>query len=120
MSSQYFRFVARDIAHCRAPLLEQLLARADGWVPVADWRADAFRVIAPQAAGMPRVAAAALCADRGAVDRGRWVCVATPVHYEAEMSSVRLARDGMLSLTRRWPKHWLRISIGSGKARESA
>lgn len=108
MSSQYFRFVARDIAHRRVPLLEQLIARADGWVPVADWRADAFRVIAPQAACMPAIAAAALCADRGAVDTGAvhtgaasaaWVCVATPVHYEAEMSSVRLARDGILSLT---------------------
>ncbi len=57
MSSQYFRFVARDIAHVRAPLLEQLIARADAWAPVADWRADAFRAIAPQAGGMPAVAA---------------------------------------------------------------
>jgi hypothetical protein len=75
-----------------------LLARADGWVPVADWRADAFRVIAPQAACMPAVAAAALCADRGAVSAA-WVCVATPVHYVAEMTTVRLPGDGMLSLT---------------------
>ena len=118
MSSQYFRFVARDISHRRVPLLEQLIARADGWVPLADWRADAFRVIAPQAPCIPAIAAAALCADRAAVDTGAvhtaavhtaamhtaaasaaWVCVATPVHYEAEMSSVRLARDGILSLT---------------------
>lgn len=98
MSSQYFRFVARASSRRRVPLLEQLIARADDWVPVADWRADAFRVIAPQAACMPAIAAAALCADRGAVDAA-WVCVATPVHYEAEMSSVRLGRDGMLSLT---------------------
>jgi len=98
VSSQYFRFVARDSLRRRVPLLEQLIARADDWLPVADWRADAFRVIAPQAACMPAIAAAALCADRGAVDAA-WVCVATPVHYEAEMSSVRLGRDGMLSLT---------------------
>jgi hypothetical protein len=98
VSSQYFRFVARASSRRRVPLLEQLIARADDWVPVADWRADAFRVIAPQAACMPAIAAAALCADRGAVDAA-WVCVATPVHYEAEMSSVRLGRDGMLSLT---------------------
>jgi hypothetical protein len=69
---------------------------------VADWRADAFRVIAPQAA-MPAVAAAALCADRGAVGTGgvnaAWVCAASPVHYVAEMASVRLAEDGMLALT---------------------
>ncbi len=47
---------------------------------------------------MPAVAAAALCADGGAVS-GAWVCVATPVHYEAEISSVRLTADGVLSLT---------------------
>jgi hypothetical protein len=113
VSSQYFRFVVGDSARLRVPLLEQLIARADDWVPVADWRADAFRVIAPQAACMPAIAAAALCADRAAVDTGAadtgavdkgtvsaaWVCVATPVHYEAEMSSVRLAGDGMLTLS---------------------
>jgi hypothetical protein len=113
VSSQYFRFAARGSSRRRVPLLEQLLARADDWVPVADWRADAFRVMAPQAASMPAVAAAALCADRGAVDAGAvvtdavdtdalsaaWVCVATPVHYEAEMTSVRMPADGMLSLT---------------------
>ena len=98
MSSQYFRFVARDIAHLRVPFLEQLIARADAWAPVADWRADAFRVIAPRAACMPAAAAAALCADRGAVSAA-WVCAATPVHYEAQMSSVRLPADGVLSMT---------------------
>lgn len=109
MSSQYCRFVARGNAQSRsrAPLLEQLLARADDWVPVADWRADAFRVIAPQAAGMPAIAPAALCAARAAGDpdagdpgpSAAWVCVATPVHYVAEMTSVRLPADGVLSLT---------------------
>jgi hypothetical protein len=90
-----------------------LLARADDWTPVSDWRAEAFRVIAPQAACMPAVAAAALCADRATVDTATvdtaavgtgavdaaWVCVASPVHYVAEMTSVRLGKDGMLSLT---------------------
>ena len=102
MSSQYFRFVARGIPHGRVPLLEQLIARADDWEPVTDWRADAFRVIAPQAASMPAVAAAALCADRAAetaAASAAWVCVATPVHYETEMSNVRLPADGILSLT---------------------
>jgi hypothetical protein len=98
VSGQYFRFVARDSSRRRVPLLEQLIARADDCVPVADWRADAFRVIAPQAACMPAAAAAALCADRGAVD-APWVCVASPVHYAAEMTNVRLGGDGMLSLT---------------------
>ncbi len=97
MSSQYFRFIARAAARNRCVLLEQLLARADGWAPVSDWRADAYRVIAPQA-DRPAVAAAALCSDRGAVDAA-WVCAATPVHYVAEMASVRLPLDGMLSLS---------------------
>jgi hypothetical protein len=98
VSSQYFRFIARGGSRRRVPLLEQLIARADDWVPVADWRAEAFRVIAPQAASMPAVAAVALCAERGAV-RAAWVCAATPVRYEAEMSSVRMPADGILSLT---------------------
>jgi hypothetical protein len=98
VSSLYFRFVARDSARRRVSLLEQLIARADDCAPVTDWRADAFGVIAPQGARMPAVAAAALCADRGALDAA-WVCAATPVHYEAEMSSVRMPVDGMLSLT---------------------
>jgi hypothetical protein len=100
VSSQYCRFVARGTTHRRAPLLEKLLARADGWAPVADWRAHAFRVIAPHAVGMPAIAAAVLCAARLPVGTaGAWVCVATPVHYVAEMTSVRLPADGMLSLT---------------------
>jgi hypothetical protein len=113
VSSQYFRFVARGTSRLRVPLLEHLIARADGWVPAADWRSEAFRIIAPDAAGMPAVAAAALYAERGAVRTGAvrsgavqtgavdaaWVCVATPVHYLAEMSSVRMAPDGMLALT---------------------
>jgi hypothetical protein len=113
VSSQYFRFVAHDSSRRRVPLLEQLLARADDYAPVADWRADAFRVLAPQAASMPAVAAAALCADRATVDTdtvytdsvatgavsAAWVCVATPVHYEALMSSVRMPTDGILTLT---------------------
>ena len=98
MSDHYFRFLTRDTSRHRCALLEQLLARAEDWVSVADWRADAFRVIAPQAASMPAVAAAALCADHGAVDAA-WVCAATPVHYVAEMTSVRLPVDGMLSLS---------------------
>jgi hypothetical protein len=114
VSSQYFRILARspvELAHAplepadapleprRSALLERLLARADASRPVSDWRADAFRVIAPQAAVVPAVASAALCADCGAVDAA-WVCLATPVHYVAEMTSVRLPRDGILSLQR--------------------
>jgi hypothetical protein len=95
--SQFFRFDALGARLRRSALLERLLARADDCVSVSDWRAAAYRVIAPQEASMPAVAAAALCADRGAVDAS-WVCAATPVHYVAEMTSVRLPVDGMLSL----------------------
>jgi hypothetical protein len=98
VSSQYFRFVARDTSRRRSALLEQLIARADDWVPAADWRAAAFRVIAPQADGMPAVAAAALCAEHGGAEAA-WVCAATPVHYLAEMNNVRMAPDGMLAPT---------------------
>ena len=46
---------------------------------------------------MPGVGAAAVHAEFGAVS-GATVMVATPVHYLAEMSNVRLAGDGILSL----------------------
>jgi hypothetical protein len=99
VASQYFRFSARAVAAPRrAALLEQLLARADDFKPVSDWRADAFRVMAPQAVDMPAIAAAALFSDCASVD-APWACLATPVHYAAEMASVRMARDGILSVT---------------------
>ncbi len=122
----------------RSPFLERLLARADGFTPISDWRADAFRIIAPGAASVPAVASVALFADLGARagsvtaqsvtagsvtarsvtagsvmagsmtagsgtagsgTAGSWVCLATPVHYVAEMSNVRLAANGVLSLS---------------------
>jgi hypothetical protein len=81
----------------RAPLLERLLARADAPVPIADWRAEAFRLIAPEAQLMPAVAPAALRACASPVP-GTWVAVATPVHYVAGMSSVSLHERGILRL----------------------
>ncbi len=98
MSTQYLRFSARGASDgVRSPLLERLLARADESSAVTDWRADAFRVMAPDAQSMPAVAAAALFAARGEVD-GEWVFLATPVHYLAEMTNVRLAADGIVAL----------------------
>ena len=99
MSIHYFRFTHRSAgSRQRARLLERLLARADTPTVVTDWRADAFRLIAPQSASMPGVGAAALCAEQGLVDAAS-VFIATPVHYVAEMSNVRLAADGILSLS---------------------
>ena len=99
MSIHYYRFTHRGAGSPqRAPLLERLLARADTSTVVTDWRADAFRLIAPQSA-MPGVGAAALCAEQRLVDAAS-VFIATPVHYLAEMSNVRLAGDGILSLSR--------------------
>jgi hypothetical protein len=103
VSTHYFRFTSRGAADPqRSRLLERLLARADAASEVTDWRADAFRVLAPQLTCMPGVGAAALVAQRGSVDGasvdGASVFVATPVHYVAEMSNVRLPADGILSL----------------------
>jgi len=102
VSSQYFRFLSRSAEPDRSARLEQLLARADAFRSVSDWRADAFRVIAPQAL-WPGIAPAVLCADGAAVEaaavEAAWVCLATPVHYVAEMTSVRMSQDGILSMT---------------------
>jgi hypothetical protein len=106
VSAEYFRFTARGASEPRrSTLLERLVARADRSSQVNDWRADAYRIIAPEdgrmrPVHMPPVAAVALCADHGPVGEA-WVCVATPVHYVAEMSNVRLAEHGMLSLSLR-------------------
>jgi hypothetical protein len=98
VSTHYFRFNSRAAAdRRRSPLLERLLARADASSAVGDWRADAFRLIAPPMTPMPGVGAAAVCADQGPVGAGS-VFMATPVHYLAEMSNVRLPADGILSL----------------------
>ena len=100
MSSHYFRFIHRStVDRRRSPLLERLVARADAPVAVTDWRADAFRVIAAPTTRVPGVAAAALYAERGRVDAAS-VFLATPVHYMAETSNVRLPADGILSLRR--------------------
>src|ERR1700748_255794 len=79
----YFRVNALGAERLRSPLFEQLLARADAHASTADWRGEAFGLIAPSGTPMPPIAAAALCADRGAV-AAAWVCLATPVHYVAE------------------------------------
>jgi hypothetical protein len=99
VSTHYFRFTrCGAVERQRLQLLERLLARADSPTAVTDWRADGFRLIAPQMTSMPGVGAAALYADFGTLDAGS-VFLATPVHYVADMSSVRLPADGILSLS---------------------
>jgi hypothetical protein len=93
----YIRLNAHRAGRERAPVLEQLLARADCSVRESDWRAAAFRLIAP-AEPVPAVAAAAQFADLGRPDRGAWVFIATPVHYVAGMSGVQLPADGLAHL----------------------
>jgi hypothetical protein len=96
LSTVYIRFAAhRSEDLQRSPLLERLVARATAAVPVADWRADAYRALVPEGTPMPPIAAGALGAGPGA---GAWVCIATPVHLSAGMSSVRMPRDGVLTL----------------------
>jgi hypothetical protein len=97
VTSHYYRFTLAGAAPNRSPLLEKLLARADSSQVIGDWRADAFRSIAVDAARMPGVAATALRAE-GIAARGCSVYLATPVHYAAEMTSVRLAEHGVLAL----------------------
>jgi hypothetical protein len=124
VSSQYFRFAARGPSEPRrSRFLERLVARSPPGVALSDWRADAFRIIAPQAACVPAVAAAALCADRGPVDAA-WVCLASPVLYVAEISNVRLSGQGILTLApedaetlalhfnREWNDAGVRMSCG--------
>ena len=97
LAARYLRFQPSGPKDSRgAALLERLLARADAVAEAADWRADAFRVIAPLTP-MPAVAAAAYCAAAGPRAPG-WVFLATPVHYLAELSNVRFAADGILTL----------------------
>ncbi|HWJ35100.1 MAG TPA: hypothetical protein VNR70_07525 [Steroidobacteraceae bacterium] len=99
MSTVYIRFAARrpDTLQ-RSPLLERLVARAASSARVADWRAEAFRVIAPDATPMPPMATAALRAAFGEAP-GAWVCFATPVHFSAGMSSVTMPGDGVMELS---------------------
>jgi hypothetical protein len=82
----------------RAPLLERALARAARSTAVGDWREQAFRLVATESAGMPGIAAAALCGELGSIDTPS-VFMASPVHCEAGMVSVRLPANGLIGLT---------------------
>jgi hypothetical protein len=125
VSSHYFRFTLHDtVNRQRSAMLESLLARAHASREISDWRADAFRILAPGADTMPGVGAAAYLGQRGTPMADGTVFIATPVHYVAEMSNVRLPADGVLSLERReaeklsadfnrvWGDAGLRLALG--------
>jgi hypothetical protein len=100
VSTQYFRFSEpQGFETGRCALLEKLLARAAQQVITNDWRRDAFQMLAQTGAVMPALAPTVLCAENLASDAA-WICMATPLHYLADSSSVRLPSDGVLSLDR--------------------
>jgi hypothetical protein len=112
----YIRFAVRQSdALQRSALLERLILRAGRPVQTAEWRSEAFRVLDPTPATMPPIAPTAwhaAAASRMAAPRAppdaparcepdgaaAWVCVATPVHLSAGMSSVRMPPGGILTL----------------------
>ena len=79
----------------RSPLLERLLADARP-ERTADWRADAWAQLAPGSA-LPPLAPARLAA-LGVRAEG-FALLASPVHYVAELSNVRLPAGGLLRLS---------------------
>jgi len=81
----------------RAPALERLLAGANAVRPVADWRRDAFQVIAPAAEPWSNPCAPALYRAFGPV-AARAAYFASPVVYRATMTSVHLPHGGILRL----------------------
>jgi len=96
LSTVYFRIAARSaVVPARAPLLERLLARAEAPRRVANWRAEAFRALAPQLSQVPAVASAAA---RGAAPSpsAKWALLATPLHFEAGLRDVSLLADGVV------------------------
>jgi hypothetical protein len=87
VSGRYIRFpVAGPEQPRRAAALERLAARAAVAAPVTDWRADALQMLTGEA---PPLAPAAYQAD--GLREGASVAFASPVHYQAEMTSVRMS-----------------------------
>lgn len=80
----------------RSPLLERAIARASPADPAVHWREAAFR-LGGGGTPMPAIAPAAWCTEgNGARPASVWL--ATPLHCEAGMVSVRLPPDGVVPL----------------------
>jgi hypothetical protein len=133
VSTVYIRFAVRGFdALQRAPILERLIANAGAPTAVANWREEAFRVLAPAGAPMPSVAGAVYQSregnptaegvqsrERALTDlEGVWVCVATPVNLVAGMSNVTMGEQGILSLSVReaaaLAADFNRVFVGAG------
>ena len=95
MSSQYFRFGEPGAEPQREAMLESLLAAAHTPTLIDEWRTDALSLMAPQ---WPVPAVAPVAFAREGLVGTEWVYLATPVHYVAELSNVRMASDGVLDL----------------------
>jgi hypothetical protein len=103
VSTVYIRFPAPPADReptsklCRSPLLEGWLARADSSAECEAWRADAFRVLSAEP--LPAIGPVRLFAAQvGGASGCACVYVATPVHYQATMTDVRMPQTGVLSL----------------------
>jgi len=81
----------------RAPLLERLLCRADECATAADWRREAFELIAAPGESWPGICPAALYRAFGPLDAPA-VYLATPVRYVPTLTRVHLAADGLIAL----------------------
>ncbi len=94
MSTVYVRFALKSAEERqRCVPLERLLARADAVAEVGDWRADAWARLGGGAMPAPGPAVYAACCDQAqAAARAPTgaIFLATPVHYVAEMTTVRM------------------------------
>jgi len=104
VSTVYIRFAAAPGDLQRAPALEQLLTRPSTSHASTDWRQEAFDAIAP-GLPVPAVAPVALYGSLGVVP-GQWVCVASPLHLVAGMTSVTLSAGGLLKLAHEESVAW--------------
>ena len=97
----YLRFPVRaataDDAAARAPLVERVLARAAARAAAADWRREAFELVAAPGERWPGLAPAAAHRAFGALDAAA-VFLATPVAYLPTLTRLHLAPDGLLAI----------------------
>ncbi|MBS0611873.1 MAG: hypothetical protein JSS24_01715 [Proteobacteria bacterium] len=100
LAGLYVRLALEAGERRRDAVLERLLAIAPAPVSIEDWRDDAQAQLQP--AGAPRLGAAAIAlqgADAVPVPVQGYLLLATPLHTQATLSSVRLPAGGVLRLS---------------------